>query len=236
MYMLGQRRSILRLGFIVAVVCLVSLFVAPPLLTKADDPPPRPAIGTPTPAPEPPSLADLPHRPAIVTPVPASRPRPASKGAAIELNVQFLAGSPASVEWREGLWTIVQWQDGLGEWHDVYGWRATLDEVNGAEGKKVWYLAENLLGEGPYSWAVYPDPEGEFIARSAPFYMPDSTGQTRYVKVAMGPLPVTASKSKASALPPTGGSQHPGLWKFLTIGLVVLLVAQLLPRRDRWFR
>ena len=92
------------------------------------------------------------------------------------------------------------------------------------------------FGEGAYSWVLYPDPDGEIIARSAPFYMPANKGQTRHVKMALGPLEVTASESRASDLPPTGGGQHPGLWKFLTVGLVVLLAVQLLPLRDRWFR
>lgn len=235
--MLVQRRSILGLGLIVAVVCLVGLLAAPPLLVRADDPPSRPLAATRAlPPREPTPMPILPGRPARASSDHPSSSRPSDEGAAIELRVQFLAGSPPSVEWREGLWTMVQWQDGLGEWHDVHGWRAKLDQVQGDEGEKVWYLAEDRFGEGPFSWAIYPDPEGEFIAQSAPFYMPKNTGETRQVKVSVGPLPVTAPTSTKSSLPPTGGGQHLGLWKFLTVGLVVLLVAQLLPRRDRWFR
>ena len=233
-----QRRSILGSCLIVGIVCLVSMVVAPPLLARADDPPSRPPVATrklpprePTPTPK----SVYPDRPVSVPVVPTSRSRPSVDGAAIELQVQFLADSPSSVEWREGLWTMVQWQDGLGEWHDVHGWRAKLDEVSGDEGKKLWYLSEDRFGKGPFSWVVYPAPDDEFIARSAPFYMPGNTGQTRRVKVSLGPLPVTAPTTTKSALPPTGGGQHLGLWKFLTISLVVLLAAQLLPRRDRWF-
>ena len=236
--MLEQRRTILGLGLIVAVACLVSLLVAPPLLVRADDPPPRPQLGTPpAPTATPSTDPNLPPRPPIRPPDPTRTSPRVGDGAAIELNVQFLAGSPSSVEWRKGLWTLVQWQDGLGAWHDVHGWRGTLDEVNGDEGKKVWYLAKDRLGEGTFSWVVYSDSEGdELIARSAPFNLPANKGQTRHVKMAIGPLPDSTSKSKGSALPPTGGGQHPGLWKFLTVGLVVLLAIQLLPLRDRWFR
>ena len=233
--MLEQRRPVLGLGLIAGLVCLITLLVAPPLLARADEPPARPPALPPR-EPTPTPIPVFPSRPPIDGHDTDHGPSSKTSGAAIELLVQFLAGSPPSVEWREGLWTMVQWQDGLGEWHDVHGWRATLDEVNGDEGIKVWYVSEDQFGEGTYSWIVYPDPDDEFITRSAPFYMPGSTGQTRQVKVAVGPRPASTTKSTTSSLPPSGGRQHPGLWKFLTVGLVVLLVAQLLPQRDRWFK
>ena len=28
---------------------------------------------------------------------------------------------------QTGLWAVVQWQDAVGDWHDVEGWRGALD-------------------------------------------------------------------------------------------------------------
>jgi hypothetical protein len=44
--------------------------------------------------------------------------REVEEGAYIELGIQDLLS---------GAWTVVQWQDTAGNWHDVEGWQGWLD-------------------------------------------------------------------------------------------------------------
>lgn len=85
-------------------------------------------------------------------------------------------GLPLAAGWPY-LWTVVQWQDLLGNWQDVKGWRGTLDEVVCGEdgrlvGRKVWWVAQADLGKGPFRWQVYQDREGSLFITSEPFYLP----------------------------------------------------------------
>jgi hypothetical protein len=127
---------------------------------------------------------------------------------------------------------MVQWQDGRGNWHDVEGWRAILDEVKGNEGRKVWYVSSDSFGKGPFCWVVSPNPESEPIATSVPFHMPDTAGKTVRVNVSVGqlaavtPVPTIA----VSTLPVAGGEQHLGLWVLLTVSLIGFLLASTLSK------
>ncbi len=79
-----------------------------------------------------------------------------------------------------GLWTIVQWQDSAGGWHDIDGWQGTLDEGD----QKMWWLAPNLFGKGPFRWLVYQSTErDELLATSESFYLPDAAGEKLWVEV-----------------------------------------------------
>jgi len=74
---------------------------------------------------------------------------------------------------QAGLWTIVQWQDSAGGWHDIEGWSGALDEG----GQKVWWVGPAIFGEGPFRWVVYQSQGGQLLATSDPFYLPDSVGK-----------------------------------------------------------
>jgi len=119
--------------------------------------------------------SDLPPRPEIP---PTTAPPVPSKGAYIELAIQG-----ATVEMRS-LWTAVQWQDGLGEWHTVEGWQGTPEE----DGTKRWWVAPKDFGTGPFRWLVYQG--GELLALSVSFHLPGSAGETVRVGVT---LPSTTS-------------------------------------------
>lgn len=135
-----------------------------------------------------PVLADLPPRP-----TPDSLPGPAHKkalaGGWIELQVQF----PATTSYpRQGLWTVVQWQDEWGHWRDVQGWQGTLDEVEADGGSDVvgwkkWWVDKEDLGKGPFRWQVYQSKGGRALATSAPFDLPGSSGATVVVEVSLAP-------------------------------------------------
>jgi hypothetical protein len=110
--------------------------------------------------------------PPPLTPAPGQRASPA--GGLIELHVQ-------SVQARH-LWTVVQWQDGLGDWHDVEGWQG----APGEEGQVVWWVTGADLGKGPFRWVVYQLPGSRSPVASEPFYLPYRAGEVVHVEVAHG--------------------------------------------------
>lgn len=81
-----------------------------------------------------------------------------------------------------GAWTIVQWQDTAGGWHDIDGWQGTLDEGN----QKMWWLAPDLFGKGPFRWLVYQSTKGDkLLATSDSFYLPGAEGEKLRVEVSL---------------------------------------------------
>lgn len=93
------------------------------------------------------------------SPPPAAAPAAAtSEGAWIELYVP-----DADPE----LWTVVQWQDARGGWHDVEGWQGTLDDR-----KKRWWVAPGHFGNGPFRWVLLRERGGPPLATSQTFNLP----------------------------------------------------------------
>ena len=86
-------------------------------------------------------------------------------GANIELRVP---DAPADA------WTVVQWQDIAGGWHDVEGWRSVLD----SSGIKRWWVAPKDFGTGPFRWVVTGQPGGAQLAVSDLFALPAGLNQT----------------------------------------------------------
>ncbi len=134
------------------------------------------------------ALADLPPR-FTPTPTPPAQPAPQSAlaGAQIQLRAQFSQDWPAAgIPWQE-LWTVVQWQDEWGYWHNVEGWQSTLDEVQDCVGTKTWWLDQGLLGKGPFRWRVYRSQGATLLATSSTFNLPARTGETTTIELALGP-------------------------------------------------
>ena len=137
------------------------------------------------------ALADLPPR---HPPKPdcQAAPKPATAGAFVELHVHFGPAWPwSTVHWQD-LWTVVQWQDEKGHWHDVEGWRGRLNYVVAGEGgetvgTQVWWIAESDLGGGPFRWLIFRGEEGGRLATSELFYPPDCNGRTVSVEVSLAP-------------------------------------------------
>lgn len=115
----------------------------------------------------PPSALALPPRPTPEPTVPSPKP----PNGAIELTVE---AAPV------GLWTIVQWQDALGGWHDVEGWQGTLDD--GVH--KTWWVDKADYGKGPFRWVVI---YGEATFTSDSFYLPAYGGEVVRVQVSLEP-------------------------------------------------
>lgn len=77
--------------------------------------------------------------------------------------------------------TLVQWQDGLGQWHDVEGWRGTLEGGPTGRGWQTWWLAADLFGRGPFRWVVTPQNRPAQVSEG--FYLPSGPGQVQLVEV-----------------------------------------------------
>lgn len=157
----GRNRKNHWIGLLFIVV-LTFMFSVYPAQTVVSNMPPRPL--DPPPVPEP-------------TPEPTPPPPPTHtfiQGAFIQLNV---IGGEAET------FTMMQWQDGLGNWHDIGGWRGQL-----YQGQWIrWWLPDTLLGLGPFRWLVYEQPEGGLLAISSEFDMPVRHGQFTYVTVDITP-------------------------------------------------
>lgn len=154
---------------VIGILCVLSAGTLLPLSTQAASGlPPRPT-------------SSLPSRQPGSQPTP--NPRAASshgRGSQIPVGGYIEAHIPAI---QTELWTIVQWQDELENWHDVEGWQGTLDAGN----KKVWWVAAADFGKGPFRWTVYQAQGGELLSESPPFYLPDSAGETVRIEVSLVP-------------------------------------------------
>jgi hypothetical protein len=96
----------------------------------------------------------------------------AANGAYIELRVQPGLG---------GAWTIVQWQDSMGRWNDVDGWRAQVESDQAVN----WWVAPKHLDTGPYRWLVYQGEDRRAVVwASELFYLPKQ-GETLVVNTAV---------------------------------------------------
>ena len=84
--------------------------------------------------------------------------------------------TPYSTAW----WTVMQWQDETGGWHDVNGWQGTFDENR----QVVWWVGPEHFGSGPFRWVVYDSAQREQqLALSKTFNLPLSTYASLEVKV-----------------------------------------------------
>jgi len=136
------------------------------------------------------AIPPVPTRPSTPTPTPTaspSAPVAAPDGSRIELQAKFSdRWSGTGMEWQD-LWTVVQWRDYRGYWHNVGGWQGMLDEVQGGVGKKVWWVDEVDLDRGPFRWLVYQERNGNLLAASDFFYLPSDVGRVEVVEVAVLP-------------------------------------------------
>ncbi len=102
---------------------------------------------------------DLPPRP---TPSPSA---PAPDVATITL---ALNGTP------NGAYTVVQWKDPSGGWHNVEGWQHAVD----ASQQVRWAVYPRDFGDGPFRWAVYTRAWGTLLGVTPDFQLPCCAGAT----------------------------------------------------------
>lgn len=132
----------------------------------------------------------LPTSTPLPTVPPTVHPSTPALGGTIELHVQLPPNWPQGETHWQDLWTVVQWQDRQGKWHDVAGWQGTLDSLIPGEqdaGIKAWWVGESDLGAGPFRWLVYRERDGRLLARSASFHLPQRAKETVTVRVEIAP-------------------------------------------------
>jgi hypothetical protein len=150
-------------GLLLALVLLGLAWMALPLRpasTAYAQLPPRPTL-TPTPVPATATPTALP----LVTPtaVPVEHP--------VRIRLLVDAG-------YEGAWSLVQWQDGQGDWHDVSGWLGEIEN-----GQVQWRVLPKDYNTGPFRWIVLDQPGGEILAISASFTLPNPSDPLTAVTV-----------------------------------------------------
>lgn len=117
-----------------------------------------------------PAHADLPPRPPIVDEGDDEEtPRP------IVASI-LLQTTPA----HNGLFSVVQWQDDQGGWHDIESWRGAVNN-----GRTIWWVEEKDFGKGPYRWLVFDQEGGTLLATSELFNFPDEPKAQQVVEVAL---------------------------------------------------
>ena len=114
---------------------------------------------------------------AIATPAnsaglpPRPKPQPIIVGAYIKLIMEM---APA------GAWTMVQWQNNLGGWHDVEGWQGTLDDTISI----LWWVAPRDYDTGPFRWPIFDTDElDETLGISDSFDPPESDRELVEVEI-----------------------------------------------------
>jgi hypothetical protein len=185
----NESRHVHALIVVICALLLTSGFTSPSWL---------PPIGTLTPYPTNQATPVYTVTPVpTAAPVPSATPSPAARplvqGAAIELRAIFPAAWPWEMAHWKTLWTVVQWQDEKGHWHDVQGWRGELNvvEISGdgvVVGIKSWWLADTELGSGPFRWQVYRQQGGQQIRTSETFDLPEEPGQTTIVELLLNQI------------------------------------------------
>ncbi len=187
--MTSSHRSAIWSTLIILGICALFAAALPsPGQATVAAAPPRPTLTPtlcPTSSPTPsPTLCPTSSPAPSPTLQPASRT--ASAGGRIALYAQFSQTWPwANIHWQD-LWTIVQWQDVRGEWHDVAGWQGGLNSVEIGEngevvGQQVWWVAQADLGKGPFRWLVYQGKESAQLVESDSFYLPHHARETTHV-------------------------------------------------------
>ena len=70
-------------------------------------------------------------------------------------------------------WTVVEWGDSQGGWHQVEGWQAPFDDQH----QVAWGISSDDFGKGPFRWVIHERKGGAIVAASDPFDLPASAGE-----------------------------------------------------------
>ncbi len=148
---------------VMLAAALLAMFL--PTVAFAQGPPPRPGDPPPPgdatpPPPPPPPPTPLPDTP--------SAGSSGGSGRAQSAAVPVTSGAgEIAVTTTPGSYTVVQWQDGAGNWHDVPGWRA-----HAPSGTVIWTVEAKDFGAGPFRWVSYTGAGGSVLGVSQTFMLP----------------------------------------------------------------
>lgn len=122
--------------------------------------------------------------------------------ATIALHLTAADGSQPSNTTLQGLWTVVQWLDGVGNWHDVDGWEGVPAGASSNGAHIAWKVDDSLFGKGPFRWVVEQGSGGAITGASAAFYLPHDPGEIVPVMVTLdGSNPGSTSEIPSVAGP-----------------------------------
>jgi hypothetical protein len=78
--------------------------------------------------------------------------------------------------------TALNWRSPDGGWHNVESWSGALDDGT----QKIWWLAPDLFGRGPFRWLVYQSTERDtLLVTSESFHLPDAEMEELWVEVSL---------------------------------------------------
>lgn len=117
---------------------------------------------------------NLPPR-ATPTPVKSEKNRHSNRPIGAHIRLQLPAG-------QSGAWTVVQWQDSAGNWHDVEGWQGALEGS-----QKTWWVDAKDFRKGPFRWVVYAEQNGQILGHSNSFYLPTAAAEMIIVELSTKP-------------------------------------------------
>ncbi len=80
-----------------------------------------------------------------------------------------------------GDWSVVQWQDPTGGWHDVEGWRSELSSGD----YQRWAVEAKDFSDGPFRWQVTQGLGGAVLGTSESFNLPAGANEIVPVKVVL---------------------------------------------------
>ncbi len=106
-----------------------------------------------------------------------SAPTPTPTGSKEQGTAVATIALEVPTDWSSA-WAVVQWQDGLGAWHDVEGWRGWLPDNS-----RQWVVAQDFA-TGPFRWVVMAEPEGAVMGVSDSFYLPSAANEWLWVTIA----------------------------------------------------
>jgi hypothetical protein len=105
------------------------------------------------------------------------RPDPAPTDQSGSEDADDLIGAYIELTSANQGWSVVQWQDENGDWHNVDGWQGNIDN----DGTKRWWVAQKDFGSGPFRWVVLAAPNGQMLANSASFRLPSEVNMIQPV-------------------------------------------------------
>lgn len=132
-----------------------------------------------------PAARSAPQHPLVPT---ATRPAPMTPTPSITpVAVASAAGAYIELHTSPNVWTIVQWQDGLGAWHTVDGWQGSADEL----GHVQWWVAPAQFGLGSFRWVIFDKPDGTVLTVSQLFHLPQVARHRVVVEMIIQPQRVS---------------------------------------------
>ena len=103
----------------------------------------------------------------------------------IVLHIALPAADAGHVAAWQQLWTVVQWQDGLGRWNNVEAWQGAPQGNPGDADHRAYVIDDKDLGKGPFRWVVLQSRGGATAGTSQPFNLPKTAGDSVRVDVAV---------------------------------------------------